>query len=144
MSISGIDAAVADGRLAGDVTVPWTDGPIEVTARWTGLRLAQVVALSGGAVGDSSGSLAAAIPWGAFSDPAAWSLNLEASLSLFDYQGVAITNVRTSPTRHEGSSGKPSPGLSTRMPVRKPDSGNTEIARPDSTAAATAPALALE
>ena len=34
-------------------------------------------------------------------------------------------------------------GVSTRMPGRKPDSGNTETARPDSTAAATALALAL-
>ena len=52
--------------------------------------------------------------------------------------------LRISPTSQAGSSGNPSAGVSTRMPGRSPDSGNTETASPDSTAAPIAAALPLE
>src|SRR5260370_15780044 len=48
--------------------------------------------------------------------------------------------LRSNPTRHEGNSAKPPDAPSTRMPGRRPDSGNTETASPASTAAATPPA----
>ena len=52
--------------------------------------------------------------------------------------------LRTRPIRHDGKSGNPSAGVSTRIPGRNPDSGSTDTASPASTAAATAPELALE
>src|SRR6185436_3065226 len=52
--------------------------------------------------------------------------------------------LRTSPMRQDGSSVKPSAADSTRMPGRSPDSGNTETASPDNTAAQIALALPLE
>src|SRR4051812_38639900 len=52
--------------------------------------------------------------------------------------------LRTSPMRQVGNSGKPSAPVSTRMPGRNPDSASTDTARPESTAAATAPAFELE
>src|SRR6185295_19797009 len=64
-----------------------------------------------------------------------------ASASASDERSCGL---RTSPMRHEGSSGKPSAAERTRMPGRKPDSGNTDTASPDSTAALIALALPLE
>ena len=52
--------------------------------------------------------------------------------------------LRSRPISHEGNSGKPSAAESTRMPGRNPDSGNTDTASPDSTAAQIALALPLE
>src|SRR5260370_16783490 len=48
--------------------------------------------------------------------------------------------LRSNPTRHEGNSAKPSDAPSTRMPGRRPDSGNTQTATPATTPAPPAPA----
>src|SRR6478752_493831 len=58
--------------------------------------------------------------------------------------GLRSCGLRTRPMRHEGSSGNPSAAESTRMPGRSPDSGTTETASPDNTAAQIALALPLE
>src|SRR4051812_16700085 len=58
--------------------------------------------------------------------------------------GLRSCGLRTRPMRQDGNSGKPSAAESTRMPGRSPDSGNTDTASPDNTAAQIALALPLE
>jgi hypothetical protein len=97
LEASRILAIVAGGTITGEVGAPLGDGNLNLSLRWEGLRVSELLEKALDGTGVSSGAITAAAPIDDLPNPSRWRLAANASLSEFTYGEATSTNLQTGP-----------------------------------------------
>lgn len=95
VELTRMSAVIARGSIGGAAAVPLRNGNLAANIQWSGLRLSELLAEPFQGPGVSSGALALAIPFGAWSDPARWDVRLNARATEFTYDRWTVAEVHS-------------------------------------------------